>query len=260
MSCVRVEQTDTPFTAALRHAARCCSCRSPTARATTSRAPDGHRASSKPSGQVVFRYCDAAGDGHRRGQPERLAQQHRRHLQRGAQRRRADAASRACLRGGRSAAPTDCVMFESVIGRAGRPAARLPRGGVTSPPMTPDRLPLSSSAHGLTPDEYDRIVRAARPRAEPDRARHLLGDVVGALQLQELAHPSEDAADRPGRACCRARARTPAPSTSATAWRPSSRSNRTTTRRSSSRTRARRPASAASSATSSPWARGRSRC
>ena len=62
------------------------------------------------------------------------------------------------------------------------------------------------------------------------------------------------------RACCRARAKTPAPSTSATAWRRCSRSSRTTIRRSSSRTRARRPASAASSATSSRWARGRSRC
>ena len=57
-----------------------------------------------------------------------------------------------------------------------------------------------------------------------------------------------------------ARARTPARSTSATAWPRSSRSSRTTTRRSSSRIRARRPAWAASSATSSPWARGRSRC
>ena len=57
-------------------------------------------------------------------------------------------------------------------------------------------------------------------------------------------------------ACCRARARTPASSTSATAGPSPSRSNRTTTRASSSRSRARRPASAASSATSSPWARG----
>ena len=118
--------------------------------------------------------------------------------------------------------------------------------------------------HSRAPRPHRRRVRAHRaaagPRAEPDRARHLLGDVVGALQLQELARPSADAADRPARACCRARARTPAPSTSATAWRRSSRSSRTTIRRSSSRTRARRPASAASSATSSRWARGRSRC
>ncbi len=99
-----------------------------------------------------------------------------------------------------------------------------------------------------------------RPRAEPDRARHVLGDVVGALQLQELAHPPEDAAHARARACCRGPARTPAPSTSATDWPRSSRSRATTTRRSSSPTRARPPASAASSATSSPWARGPSRC
>ena len=70
--------------------------------------------------------------------------------------------------------------------------------------------------HGLKPDEYDRIRAAARPRAQPARARAVLGDVVGALQLQELARPSEDAADdRPARRAG-SRARTPAPSTSAT--------------------------------------------
>ena len=41
--------------------------------------------------------------------------------------------------------------------------------------------------HGLTLDEYERIVAIARPRADADRAGHLLGDVVRALQLQELA-------------------------------------------------------------------------
>src|ERR1700736_5148240 len=49
-----------------------------------------------------------------------------------------------------------------------------------------------------------------RPRAERPRARHLFGDVVGALQLQELARASENPADRgsagsagPGRECGR---------------------------------------------------------
>ena len=84
--------------------------------------------------------------------------------------------------------------------------------------------------------------------------------MVRALQLQELARAPARRCRPTGRRCCRARARTPAPSTSATASPRSSRSNRTTTRRSSSRIRARRPASAASSATSSRWARGRSRC
>ena len=59
------------------------------------------------------------------------------------------------------------------------------------------------------------------------------------------------------RAWCKARARTPASSTSATAGPAPSRSNRTITRRSSSRFKARPPASAAFCATFSLWARGR---
>src|SRR5512139_3774740 len=40
-------------------------------------------------------------------------------------------------------------------------------------------------------------ARAARAgtRPEPPRPRHLLGDVVGALLVQEFAHPSQEAAD-----------------------------------------------------------------
>ena len=48
-------------------------------------------------------------------------------------------------------------------------------------------------------DRHPRRIRSHRPlagaRADRDRARHLLGDVVRALQLQELAHPPEEAAD-----------------------------------------------------------------
>ena len=51
-------------------------------------------------------------------------------------------------------------------------------------------------------------AQSARPRAQPRRARHLLGHVVGALLLQMLARASEEAADRgavgdlrPGREC-----------------------------------------------------------
>ena len=63
-----------------------------------------------------------------------------------------------------------------------------------------------------------------------------------------------------GRAACwSGPARTPARSTSATGWPSSSRSSRTTIRAPWSRTRGPPPAWAASSATSSPWARGRSR-
>ena len=75
------------------------------------------------------------------------------------------------------------------------------------------------------------MLARARPRAEPGRARHLLGDVVRALQLQIDPHPSEEAADhrpagdlRPRRECRRDRYRR----------RPGARSSRwraTTTRR-----------------------------
>ena len=50
--------------------------------------------------------------------------------------------------------------------------------------------------HGLNAGRIRPHRRGARPRADADRARHLLGDVVRALQLQELAHPSAEAADR----------------------------------------------------------------
>jgi hypothetical protein len=77
--------------------ARCCACRSRTARATTS--PSRRRRRARGGRQVIFRYTTRrASEVDRRGQPERIGQQHRRHLQRGAQRRRADAASRARLR------------------------------------------------------------------------------------------------------------------------------------------------------------------
>ena len=76
------------------------------------RRPSARRLEAQPAGRLPLR--DAAGDGRRRGEPERIAQQHRRHLQRSAQRRRPDAASRARVRSCRSAAPTACVVFESV--------------------------------------------------------------------------------------------------------------------------------------------------
>ena len=42
----------------------------------------------KANNQILWRYVDAQGEDHRGRQPERLARQHRRHLQRAAQRRR----------------------------------------------------------------------------------------------------------------------------------------------------------------------------
>ena len=47
--------------------------------------------------------------------------------------------------------------------------------------------PAIVAEHGLTPEEYARAVAITGPRAQPDRARHLLGDVERALLLQILA-------------------------------------------------------------------------
>ena len=64
---VRVEQTDTPFSAACAPA-RCCGCRWRTAKATTSPIPRCC-AISKPSRQVVFRYVDEQGQPTAQGNP-----------------------------------------------------------------------------------------------------------------------------------------------------------------------------------------------
>ena len=97
--CVRVEQTDTPFTGA-RRPARCCACRSRTARATTTPTPDV-AAAARSERQVVFRYCDAARRGHRRRQPERRRVNNIAGICNEApQRRRPDAAPRARVRAG----------------------------------------------------------------------------------------------------------------------------------------------------------------
>ena len=79
---LRVEQTDTPFTSCCRARARCCGCRSRTARATTSRTPDV-LARLEANRQVVFRYSDADGGVTDEANPNGSASAHRRHLQRG---------------------------------------------------------------------------------------------------------------------------------------------------------------------------------
>ena len=113
--------------------------------------------------------------------------------------------------------------------------------------------------HGLTPDEYARIVELVG--REPNLTE--LG-IFSVMWSEHCSYKSSRVHLRTlpteGPRVLQGRAKTPARSTSATAWPRSSRSNRTTIRRSSSRTRARRRASAASFATSSRWARGRSRC
>ena len=72
----------------------------------------------------------------------------------------------------------------------------------------------AASAHARRVPE-DR--RHPRPRAQLHRARHLQRDVERALLLQELAPASEEAAHARQAAWCRAPARTPASSISATA-------------------------------------------
>ena len=126
---------------------------------------------------------------------------------------------------------------------------------------TPDQ-PQPFAELGLTEDEYERIRQLLGRR--PTDAELALYSVMWSehcsyksskVHLRQFA----EKAPRSDALLVGIGARTPASSTSATATRSPSRSNRTTTRPTSSRTRARRPGSAASSVTSWPWARGRSR-
>ena len=180
---VRVERTDTPFTAALRvrtgaapadrsrrrqllRAARC-------ARAARSEPPghlplyDAPRARSTESATRTDRSTASPGSATARNvvglmpHPERAAEAVAR------QRRR----PRLLASLGQGACRPACSDHD----RCDR-LARLER-------------------HGLKPDEYERIVDDSGPRAQPARARPVLGDVVGALQLQEFACASQDAAD-----------------------------------------------------------------
>ena len=93
---VRVEQTDTPFTLRASKGQRL---RLPVAHGEGNyyAAPDVVR-ELEAARRVIFRYCDARGEVTDEGEPERVGQQHRRHLQRGPQRRRPDAAPRARVR------------------------------------------------------------------------------------------------------------------------------------------------------------------
>ena len=55
------------------------------------------------------------------------------------------------------------------------------------------------AAHGLKPDEYQRILELIGRDAEPDRARHLLGDVERALLVQVVEEMAPHAADHRAR-------------------------------------------------------------
>ena len=211
--------------------------RSSTRPAATTR-PTRCSTSSRRNGQVVLPL-------RARAEPQRLAARHRRRLQRGRQRRRADAAPRARRRPADRARPTASQLFRSVVA----PRPRWPHDRRHAPPRARAhrrRVRADRRAHGA--------------RAQRGRARGLLADVVRALRLQALQAAAAHAADRGRRACVhgpgreRRRGRR-----SAAGWRARSRSSRTTTRARSSRSRARPPASAASCATSSRSARGRSR-
>ena len=95
---IRVEQTDTPFTCACRPGQVL---RMPIAHGEGNYFADARRdraARSEPAGRLPLHERRGRGDG--RGEPERIGRGDRRPLQRGAQRRRPDAASRARVRVG----------------------------------------------------------------------------------------------------------------------------------------------------------------
>ena len=194
---VRVERTDTPFTALCRAGQVL---RLPIAHGEGNYyAPpetlDGAR--SRPAGSCSATPTPTATSTDAR-QSERLAQQHRRHLQRGAQCRRPDAASGARVRAGARQRATACVLFESVVDALSRRSGAAGGGA-----MTRHRRRRRSNVTASRRTSTTASSQLRRPRAESHRARPVLGDVVRALQLQELARASEDAADRRARASCR---------------------------------------------------------
>ena len=95
---VRIEQTDTPFTNAAKKGEIM---RIPIAHNDGNfNVDDATLAELEKNRQVIFRYTNAGWFGRCRGKSERLDGQHRGDLQSRAQRRRTDAASRACRRSG----------------------------------------------------------------------------------------------------------------------------------------------------------------
>ena len=131
---------------------------------------------------------------------------------------------------------------------------------VTAAPAIRSSRPRSSPSTGSRPTSTSASSRcsAATPTFTElgDRQRA----VERALLVQALAAAAAHAADQGAVRAAGAGRERRRHRRSATGWPSRSRSSRTTTRRPSSRTRARRPASAASCATSSRWARARSRC
>ena len=166
--------------------ARCCGCRSRTARATTSPPPDvidaleASAGSSSATATPTARSTDAANPNGSVNNIAGICNEARNVVGLMPHPERACEAALGSADG--------LVLFESVVACAG--AARAVARSIAD-----DRSVLAASR----PRSRDE-VRAHRPRrwgaSRRDRARHLLGDVVRALQLQELAHPPEEAADR----------------------------------------------------------------
>ena len=126
------------------------------------------------------------------------------------QRLRPDAPPRARRRRADAARPTGWRSSPSMAAGRGR---RVSPPEAAALPGVEDALAL-----GLTRDEYELVVREARPPAEPGRAGDVLAAVERALRLQALQEAAAHAAHRGRRRRAWARARTPARSTSAAAW------------------------------------------
>ena len=201
----------------------------------------------------------------RPGEPERLAPGDRRRAQRGRQRRGPDAASGARA-GGDPRLGRRARIIRSLVESAARGGGRERRiGPVVAGGRRGDGRPSGASRAAPSVARHHR--RGARRDPRPARRRDPNDLELAMFSVMWSEHCSyksieaaaAHAADRRRGRRRRARARTPGSSRSATGSPSRSRSSRTTTPRRSSRTRAPRRASAGSCATSSRWARGRSR-
>ena len=131
----------------------------------------------------------------------------------------------------------------------------MPRGRDAEPKVTLDAGARARASRPTSTTASSSGSAARRPSRSSGSSRR----VVRALLLQELARLPAARCPRRARACCRGPGENAGAVDIGDGLRSSSRSRATTTRRSSSRSRARPPAWAASCATSSRWARGRSR-
>ena len=134
---------------------------------------------------VVFRYCDEEGRVTDEVEPQRRDRRDRRDLQSRREHRRPDAAPGPLRRGtARQRRGPEDVR----VGRRARSRRHDATGRRSLPDLVAGAQPLARGvrAHPRDPG----------PRAQPGRARHLLGDVERALLLQVLAHPPEDASRR----------------------------------------------------------------